>query len=191
MEVGVSSASSYANAADLARGVERLQQSWILPGVDPAWPVVALCAWDTYVLAAARNRSISLYDVAPAVASAAAPRLVVQCLAARAVQCLAASGSVAYLVDGGNDVSCHHWSAAGGVEGTPHARLVGHTRAVTALAYADGLVYSGANDLSVRLWDAETGNLVATLAQDLEPPSSLSVLESIILSASHIGGGEC
>ena len=56
-------------------------------------------------------------------------------------------------------------------EGAP---LAGHTRAVTALAVHDGLLYSSANDCTVRLWDGP--QLLMTLAEGVDPCGSLSVL---------------
>ena len=72
----------------------------------------------------------------------------------------------------------------------PSLQLTGHSRAVTALAVSDGLVYSASNDMTVRLWEEATGRPVATLAKEVDPPSSLSVLRSTILTATHTSGGE-
>ena len=54
------------------------------------------------------------------------------------------------------------------------APLEGHTRTVTALAVHDGLLYSSANDCTVRLWDGP--QLLMTLAEGVDPFGSLSVL---------------
>ena len=45
--------------------------------------------------------------------------------------------------------------------------LCGHTRAVTALAVHEGLLYSSANDCTVRLWDGT--QLLMTLAEGVDP----------------------
>lgn len=175
-------------AEDLARGIDRLQQSWILPGVDPLWPITALCVWEPFLLAAARDQAVNLYDISPTTSSAAAPEIVKSVRVQRAVLCLAASSSIAYFADGSSSIACHRWSR-NGVESAPESWLVGHTRPVTAIAHSEGLIYSASNDLTVRLWDVASGQVIATLAQDIEPPSSLSVVDAKILSASHAGGG--
>ena len=59
------------------------------------------------------------------------------------------------------------------------APLEGHTRTVTALAVHDGLLYSSANDCTVRLWDGP--QLLMTLAEGVDPFGSLSVLRDRIV----------
>lgn len=61
------------------------------------------------------------------------------------------------------------------------APLEGHTRTVTALAVHDGLLYSSANDCTVRLWDGP--QLLMTLAEGVDPYGSLSVLRDCIVES--------
>lgn len=72
-------------------------------------------------------------------------------------------------------------------------RLVGHARgAVTALACSGQSLYSAGTDMTVRLWDAAAGVHLAVLAQDVDPPSSLSVAPDgirTVLMAGVAGAG--
>lgn len=57
------------------------------------------------------------------------------------------------------------------------SRLIGHQRgAVTALACSGQTLYSAGTDMTVRLWDAAQGIQLAVVAQDVDPPSCISVL---------------
>ena len=66
------------------------------------------------------------------------------------------------------------------------APLEGHTRTVTALAVHDGLLYSSANDRTVRLWDGPQP--LMTLAEGVDPFGSVSVLHDRLVSTAHAGG---
>ena len=71
------------------------------------------------------------------------------------------------------------WSEDEGMIIGVGAPLEGHTRTVTALAVHDGLLYSSANDCTVRLWDGP--QLLMTLAEGVDPFGSLSVLRDRIV----------
>ena len=73
------------------------------------------------------------------------------------------------------------WSEDEGMIIGVGAPLEGHTRTVTALAVHDGLLYSSANDCTVRLWDGP--QLLMTLAEGVDPFGSLSVLRDHLVKS--------
>ena len=173
------------NAQDLVAALQNLQKSWALP---ISTPVTSMSSHDQYLFAAVRSGQLHLYNMSQ-VSDGSAPELVATALLARAARCIATGQAAVFIANGGCAIQCHPWTPTAGVDAEPSLALCGHSRAVTALAARDGLVYSAANDMSVRLWDQMSGQLIAHLAQDIEPPSSMAALGSSVLTASHASGG--
>lgn len=63
----------------------------------------------------------------------------------------------------------------------------GHKGSVTVTAIASGLVFSGSNDSTVRVWSATTGRCIALLSGHGGPVLSLAVSGSVLYSGSEDG----
>ena len=173
----------YANVEMLAAGVEHMQESWTLS--VHSQPITSLCVHGVTLFSAGRDCQLILYDLSPT-HERAPPEMLASFTLPRVAQSIAADRSRIYAATGSCDIDVLEWSEDEGMligDGEP---LEGHTRAVTALAVHDGLLYSSANDSTVKLWDGV--QLLMTLAEGVDPCGSLSVLGDRIVSTPHAGG---
>ncbi|KAJ1619401.1 WD40-repeat-containing domain protein [Pavlovales sp. CCMP2436] len=99
--------------------------------------------------------------------------------------CQSAEG-VQLLLTGGEDGCLYEWHL---LSLTPRARLVGHTQAVCAVASADGGLtgVTAAVDGTIRLWDVQTGECLATLEHEGASSMVTSALSNRIFVGSADG----
>ena len=179
------------SAHELSEACEARKESWALPRI--AAPVTDLTTAGGFLFAATRDAELHMYDLKPAMSTGIVPATAPQCIDSvrleRSVRCLAASSSTIYSADGGCAIERRNWGADGLGPERLGESLGGHKRPVTALAVSNGLVYSAANDMTIRVWDELDGRPLAVLVDDVEPPTSLSVAGADVLTATSTSGG--
>lgn len=154
-------------------------------------------------VATQEDHLLSVFEIRPP-RQEGPPLLVAQLALARPATCLACdsfgSGAAVFCGAGASSVERLHFSlgAAQGdkgslaiVDGDQTPRVPSQKARVTALAAADGWLYSIGNDFCIRMWDIQTGGHWRTLAEGVSPASSLAVAAGgqLLLSASHEGAG--
>ena len=178
-----------------AKGLLRGKQSWALK-INA--PVRSLCTHGEFLIASCRDGSIMSFRVC-----GSEPHAVDSLRIGRSALCIAAHDRWLYVGTGGTDVEAYAFDGeagcfACGADAQPTMRLEGHARSVTALCCTHenihgplqmgACVISSANDLSVRLWDAETGGALATLVEGVEAASSLCYADGVLLLCGHCAG---
>ena len=143
------------------------------------------------------GRTLNVFEVYHATS---APRMLSSLKLSRAAICIAcdAASSHAFVGTGSRDIerlgSRGDWHAGGEQSRRrwPADKADRHVRgAVTALAAANGTLYSAGNDGTIRMWDCRSCAALGVLASDVTVPCSLAVQAEggLIVSASHDGGG--
>ena len=172
----------FASPEAFEAALDNMQNSWTLSQHTAS--VTSLAVVGRLLFSAAWDRQIHLYDI-----EQLPPRQLAIYQSERAAIAIAATASYVFAAMGGAEVETISWSASEQMFLEMVTPLRGHTRAVTALAVCDNLLYSSANDLTVRLWDASTLRQLAVLAEGTPPFGSLSVAGDVILATAHAGGG--
>ena len=173
----------FANVEEIVVGIERMQESWIVSAHRE--PITCLCVHGLSLFSAGRDALLILYDLAPT-HEREPPELLATFTLPRVATSIAADRSRIYAATGSCDIDVVDWSQDEGMIISMGAPLEGHTRTVTALAVHDGLLYSSANDRTVRLWDGPQP--LMTLAEGVDPFGSVSVLHDRLVSTAHAGG---
>ena len=174
----------FSSVEAIAAGVEHMQESYTLSCHQE--PITSLCVSGVSLFSAGRDRLLVLYDLSPAL-ERGTPQMLASFTLKRAAHSIAADRSRVYCATGSADIDVVEWSEEEGmIIGDDVPSLEGHTRSVTALAVHDGLLYSSANDNTVRLWDGV--QLLMTLAEGVDPYGSLSVMGDRIGSCADAGG---
>ena len=168
---------------ELQEGVEHMQESWTLSYHREA--PTSLCVHGTQLFSAGRDRLLILYDLSPT-AERAPPTMLASYTLRRVAHSIAADRNRVYAATGSADIDVIEWSEDEGMLIGETDPLEGHTRTVTAVAVHDGLLYSSANDCTVRLWDGR--QLLMTLAEGVDPYGAISVAGDRIASCAHAGG---
>lgn len=174
----------FSSVEAIAAGVEHMQESYTLSCHQE--PITSLCVSGVSLFSAGRDRLLVLYDLSPAL-ERGSPQMLASFTLKRAAHSIAADRSRVYCATGSADIDVVEWSEEEGmIIGDDVPSLEGHTRSVTALAVHDGLLYSSANDNTVRLWNGV--QLLMTLADGVDPWGSLSVMGDRIGSCADAGG---
>ena len=173
-------------ADSVAAALENLQQSWTLT-IHTA-VVTSMCSWEMTLLSCGWDLKLNVTDLRPVVESGEPPMHIGSLDLPHAATSCAASRSRIFLACGSSEIEVISWSSGDAMLIGWDAPLRGHTRAVTAVAASDTLLYSSANDMSIRMWDASSGRAIATLGHNVEPCGTLSVAGDWILSTAQAGG---
>ena len=173
----------FGNVEEIVVGIERMQESWIVSAHRE--PITCLCVHGLSLFSAGRDALLILYDLTPT-HEREPPELLATFTLPRVATSIATDRSRIYAATGSCDIDVVDWSQDEGMIISMGAPLEGHTRTVTALAVHDGLLYSSANDRTVRLWDGPQP--LMTLAEGVDPFGSVSVLHDRLVSTAHAGG---
>lgn len=185
-------------ATSIAARISNPAQFWSVPIRGPVTCLVACGGESSSVLVAFSDGTLNVFEVYHATS---APRMLSSLKLSRAAICIAcdAASSHAFVGTGSRDIERLGLDVEIGMlaesnpddDGLP-IKLIGHVRgAVTALAAANGTLYSAGNDGTIRMWDCRSCAALGVLASDVTVPCSLAVQAEggLIVSASHDGGG--
>ncbi|EIN07139.1 dynein regulator [Punctularia strigosozonata HHB-11173 SS5] len=167
-------------SSDLFIKVWDTQNEWkntkTFPGHEHAVSSVRFMPGDQYIISASRDRTIRVFEVAST--------HLVRTITGHGewVRCVRPSDDGQLLVSGSNDHTVRIWNA---LNGEAKMELLGHDHVVEVVAFAPIAAYgairelagipkttqnkpgafvaSGSRDRTIRLWDAQTGQLLRTL----------------------------